>query len=73
MRASLIVAALAAVFFASPASADVQFDRECSGKLDKLCYHDFCGIADCTRSDCVLYSGILGGGNAGICIGLPRG
>ena len=74
MRAMLLAAALAAAFVAAPAApAYAAFDRPCSGKVDTFCYHDFCGIYECTRSDCLVYSGLLGGGNAGLCVGLPRG
>lgn len=75
MRATLTVAAVAtalAALSAAPASANIRYDTPCSGTFDTTCYHDFCGIADCTRSDCVVYTGVLGDGNAGICVGLPR-
>ena len=76
MRLRLLgAAALAVTALAVPASAApaVQFDRRCSGAVDSMCYYDFCGIVDCVRSDCLVYSGILGdGGNAGICVGPSR-
>jgi len=77
MRRTLIAAALVAVAatFAPAAQADpLHFERRCSGAVDALCYNDFCGIVSCVRSDCLVYSGILGEGssNAGICVGLAR-
>ncbi|HEU0130717.1 MAG TPA: hypothetical protein VFQ85_06975 [Mycobacteriales bacterium] len=74
MRLLLAGVALAATAFALPASAapTVEFTRECSGTVDTMCYHDFCGIIDCTRSDCLVYTGVLGDGNAGLCVGQAR-
>ena len=77
MRTTLIGAALgAALAFltasAGLAAAAVRYDRPCSGTLDTECHHDFCGIEDCVRRDCVVYTGALGEGNAGVCAGTAR-
>ncbi len=75
MRARLLavtLAALAAGTLSAPARAGVEFDRECTGAVDAGCYHDFCGIADCTRSDCFVYLGVFGDGNSAFCAGKPR-
>jgi hypothetical protein len=77
MRRTLAAAALVAVAATSAPAAQanpLQFERRCSGTVDALCYNDFCGIVSCVRSDCVVYSGVLGEGssNAGICVGLAR-
>lgn len=76
MRLRLLVAGLMAAgagSLASPAQADpLYFERECSGKVDSACYHDFCGIVDCIRTDCLVYSDRTGGGNAALCIGRTR-
>lgn len=76
MRLRLLAAGLVAVAagsLATPASANpLEFERECGGKIDTACYHDFCGIVSCIRRDCLVYSGLFGGGNAGICVGKAR-
>lgn len=76
MRVRLLAAALVAVAagsVGSPAAADpLLFERECSGKVDSRCYHDFCGIVSCIRSDCLVYSGLTGSGNGAICVGKSR-
>lgn len=75
MRTRLLALALAAAAagpFAPAASAALQFDRPCSGAVDAGCYSDFCGIADCIRRDCVVYSGIIGDGNTAVCVGQSR-
>ncbi|HWL35989.1 MAG TPA: hypothetical protein VNQ77_07325 [Frankiaceae bacterium] len=74
MRLRLLAAGLAAAAsLAVPAAADpLYFERECSGPVDAACYHDFCGIYDCIRSDCLAYTGLLGEGNAGLCVGKAR-
>lgn len=78
MRHRLLAFALAATAAAgmlTPAQAapGPQFDRACSGKVvDTMCYSDFCGIADCIRRDCLVYSGVLGGGNTAVCVGEAR-
>ena len=65
------LAAVAAAFVATPATA--VFDRQCRGLVDAACYDDFCGIYECVRTDCVVYTGVFGdGGNAGICVGVSR-
>lgn len=74
MRLRLLAGGLAAAAsLVTPAAADpLHFERECSGTLDSACYHDFCGIYDCVRSDCVVYTGLLGEGNGGVCVGPAR-
>ena len=76
MRLRLLAAGLAGAavaFLTVPSSAEpLRFERECSGAADATCYHDFCGIIDCIRRDCVVYSGALGEGNGGICVGKAR-
>lgn len=75
MRLRLVLAGLLAVAsFSGSAGADpLHFERECSAKVvDSACYHDFCGIYDCTRSDCLVYSGVFGAGNAAFCFGKAR-
>ena len=69
---ALALAAVAAGTLAPAAHAALQFDRRCTGKIDTQCYHDFCGIADCVRRDCVVFVGVLGEGNTGICAGVAR-
>ena len=77
MRLRLAVAGLAAglagSLAAAPAAADpLEFERECSKLVDTACYNDFCGIYDCIRTDCLVFSSVFGTGNAGICIGKAR-
>lgn len=74
MRSRLLLAGLlAAASLAVPASADpLAFERECKGTYDTACYHDFCGIVDCIRTDCLVYSEVTGGGNAALCLGRTR-
>lgn len=69
---ALAVAATALGTLAVPANAALHFERACTGDVDALCYHDFCGIIDCVRSDCLVYVGLLGSGNGGICAGPAR-
>ena len=77
MRRRLLVlglAAAAAVSFAPSASAAIEYTRQCGGSktVDRMCYHDYCGIAYCTRYDCHVYYGPFGDPNTAICIGQPR-
>jgi hypothetical protein len=75
MRLRLLAAAVAVASAGSlaPAQADpLYFTRECAGKLDSQCYWDFCGIFDCIRTDCLVYSEVFGSGNAATCIGRQR-
>ena len=75
MRARLValgLAAAAALSFAPAADAAIQYERQCSGKVDSQCWHDFCGIADCTRRDCHVYVGLFGDGNSAVCVGQDR-
>ena len=76
MRPRLLLAGLvAAASLAVPSSASADplaFERECKGTTDSGCYHDFCGIYDCTRTDCLVYSEVTGGGNAALCVGRTR-
>lgn len=69
---ALALAAVAAGTLAPAAHAALQYDRRCTGTIDKQCYHDFCGIADCVRRDCVVFVGVLGEGNTGLCVGVAR-
>ncbi len=75
MRSRLLGLALAAVAagtLAPTANAAIQYDTRCKGAVDVQCYHDFCGIASCVRSDCHVFVGVLGVGNTGICVGQAR-
>lgn len=77
MRHRLLAFALAATAAAgtlAPASAAPaqQYDRACKGTVDTTCYSDFCGIADCVRRDCVVYSGAFGDANTALCVGQAR-
>lgn len=69
---ALALVAAAAATSAPAAQAALQFERRCQGKADSRCYHDLCGIASCTRRDCLVYSGILSEGNGALCVGLAR-
>jgi hypothetical protein len=70
---AVALAAAAAVPMAPPAQAALRYTRECGGKMvDSQCYHDYCGIIDCVRYDCQLWSDALGGGNAAVCVGFAR-
>lgn len=76
MRRRLLVlgiAAAAAVSFAPSASAALQYTEECRYQgVDTTCYHDYCGIADCTRYDCHAYVNLFGDRNTAVCVGQPR-
>ena len=76
MRCRILAFALAAAAAATvtPATAApaLYFERACKGTVDTQCYSDFCGIADCVRRDCVVYSGALGDGNTALCVGQAR-
>lgn len=75
MRSRILVLALAAVAagtVAPSAQAALRFDRPCSGTVDTRCYSDLCGIAECVRRDCVVYSGIVGDWNTPLCVGQAR-
>ena len=75
MRLRIVLAVVAGSLAAvsAPAQANpLEFERECSKLVDAACYHDFCGIIDCIRTDCLVYSEALGTGNAAICIGKAR-
>lgn len=69
---ALALAAAAAGPFAPAASAALRYERPCSGTVDTKCYSDFCGIADCVRRDCLVYSGIVGDWNTPLCVGQAR-
>ncbi len=80
MRTRVVLGGLAVAFavpLATQASAGPPYvppyERACTGRIDSMCYHEFCGIVDCVRSECVVYSGIFGDGNAGICVGPSHG
>lgn len=75
MRTRLLALALAAVAagsLAPAADAAPRYDRPCEGTIDTRCYSDFCGIADCVRRDCHVYSGIAGDYNTLLCVGQAR-
>jgi len=75
LRHRLLAFALAATAVAgtiAPATAAPQFETACKGTVDTTCYADFCGIADCVRRDCVVYSGAFGDGNTALCVGQAR-
>lgn len=75
MRRSLLALAVAGAALAvtTPADANpLQFDRRCKGKVDSLCYYQFCGIVSCTTTDCVVFYDPSQGYNTGLCIGLTR-
>lgn len=72
---ALALAATAAATFSPAAGAASGYERQCSGVVDTHCFSEFCGIADCTRRDCVVYSGVVGDYNTPFCVGRtpPRG
>ncbi len=76
MRRRLLVlglAAAAAVSIAPSASAAIEYTEPCGGKgVDTMCYHDYCGIAYCTRYDCHVWIGLFGDPNTAVCLGQPR-
>lgn len=75
MRRTLLALAVAGVAFTSiaPASAaPVRFERRCTGKVDTLCYYQFCGIASCRTTDCVVFLDPFEGYNTGTCLGPQR-
>jgi hypothetical protein len=69
---ALCLAAAAAGSLAPAAHAALQFERRCSGTVDTRCYSDLCGIADCVRRDCLVYSGVVGDWNTPLCVGQAR-
>lgn len=74
MRRTLLALAVAGAALATsvPADAAPIFTRRCKGAFDTLCYYQFCGIASCTTTDCVVFSDPLQGYNTGTCIGVTR-
>ncbi|HEV2889412.1 MAG TPA: hypothetical protein VGX28_03475 [Frankiaceae bacterium] len=74
MRRTLLALALAGVALVTttPAgAAPVRFERRCTGAFDRMCYYQFCGIASCTTTDCVVFLDPAQGYNTGTCLG-PR-
>lgn len=74
MRRTLLALALAGVAVTTTAAEanPTQFERRCKGKVDTLCYDQFCGIISCVTRDCVVFYDPQQGWNTSTCIGLAR-
>lgn len=76
MRHRLIALALVAgtAALATPAAhaSALQFDRQCTKKVDTQCNTQKCGFVDCTTYDCVVYVNLLGDPLLAVCVGQAR-
>lgn len=73
MRRTLLALAVAGAALATTAPAEaVRFERRCTGKFDTRCHYQFCGIASCTTTDCVVFFDPAEGYNTGTCLGPQR-
>ncbi len=73
MRRTLLALAVAGAAFAAVTPAEaVRFERRCTGRIDTMCHYQFCGIASCTTTDCVVFYDPFQGYNTGTCLGPTR-